>query len=115
MDNKEKVNAMLDEFTKQVGELFSDKLSEIILFGSYARGDYDSESDVDIMILMNISREEEHMYSSKLVKIMENVYDIFGYSIVLSPIVTSKDFFVEWLEVLPFYKSVALEGVKIVA
>lgn len=115
MNSKEKVNAMLTEFSKQVGELFSDKLSEIILFGSYARGDYDSESDVDIMILMNISRDEERMYSSQLVKIMENVYDIFGYSIVLSPIVTSNDFFSEWRDVLPFYRSVVSEGVKIVA
>ncbi len=115
MRNEEKVNSMLTEFSKKVVEVFDDKLSEIILFGSYARGDYDSESDVDIMILMNISRDEEHLYSHELVKIMENIYEIFGYSIVLSPIVTSSEFFREWRDVLPFYKNVANEGVRIVA
>ena len=94
MNNKEKVDAMLTEFYKQAEEVFNDKLSEVILFGSYARGDYDNESDVDIMILMNISREEEYLYFPQLVKIMENIYDIFGYSIVLSPIVTSCVFLV---------------------
>lgn len=115
MSNKEKVNSILTEFSRQVVEVFDDKLSEIILFGSYARGDYDSESDVDIMILMNISRDEEHLYSHELVKIIENIYDIFGYSLVLSPIVTSNDFFNEWKNYLPFYKNVISEGVKIVA
>lgn len=115
MSKKEKLNSMLTEFSKQVVEVFDDKLSEIILFGSYARGDYDSESDVDIMILMNISRDEEHLYSHQLVKIMENIYGVFGYSLVLSPIVTSTDFFNEWKNHLPFYKNVISEGVKIVA
>ena len=59
MSSRETVNAMLNEFTRQVKIAFGEKLSEVILFGSYARGDFDSESDVDIMILMHISRNDE--------------------------------------------------------
>lgn len=32
----------------------------VILYGSYARGDYTSDSDVDIMILVNLSEEVRH-------------------------------------------------------
>ena len=46
---------------------------------------------------------------------INNIYDKFGYSIVLSPILISYDFFNEWKNDLPFYKNVVSEGVKIVA
>jgi predicted nucleotidyltransferase len=36
-----------------------DKLYKIILFGSYARGDNDNESDIDIMVLSETSTAEE--------------------------------------------------------
>ena len=42
------LNSLLSEFLKSSKELFGEKLKDIILFGSYARGDYDDESDVDI-------------------------------------------------------------------
>ena len=113
MNNIEKVNTMIQVFSKQIKESFGDKLSEIILFGSYARGDYDGESDVDIMILMNISRNEERLYFDELVKMTEKVYDSFGYSIVFSPIVTRNEFFHEWKDALPFYRNVFSEGVRI--
>ena len=34
-------NNLLDRFVKNSRELFGEKLKEIILFGSYARGDFD--------------------------------------------------------------------------
>ena len=37
--------------------MFADNLDKVILFGSYTRGDYNSESDIDIMILLDILAE----------------------------------------------------------
>ena len=34
-------------------DLLGDMIFKIILYGSYARGDFDSESDIDIMMLFN--------------------------------------------------------------
>jgi predicted nucleotidyltransferase len=39
---------ILNELIERVRPVFGDKLKKVILFGSYARGDYDAESDVDI-------------------------------------------------------------------
>ena len=39
-------------------KVFGEKFQSVILYGSYARGDYDEESDIDIMITVDMSREE---------------------------------------------------------
>ena len=39
---------------KRLQKIFWSQLEDILLYGSYARGDYDSESDIDIMELVNM-------------------------------------------------------------
>ncbi len=46
-----------------------DKLTKIIVYGSYARGDFRENSDIDIMILVKMSDEE-----IRLVK--NDIYDL---------------------------------------
>ena len=45
------------------------KLTKVIVYGSYARGDYNSSSDVDVMILVKMSDNE-------IKKIENQVYDL---------------------------------------
>ncbi|MFQ5976423.1 MAG: nucleotidyltransferase domain-containing protein [Candidatus Hydrothermarchaeales archaeon] len=40
-------------FAKKVKELLGEKLLEIKLFGSKARGDFDEESDIDILLVID--------------------------------------------------------------
>lgn len=115
MCSKTELNGLLTEFAEGAKKIFGSKLKAVILFGSYARGDFDSESDVDIAVLANIEREEERMYSKQLIRIIGDIYEKHGYSVVLSPIVISADFFEQWKDDMPFYRNVAAEGVRIVA
>ena len=39
-------------------QLYEKQLNKIILYGSYARGDYTDESDIDIMIVLNCGPDE---------------------------------------------------------
>ena len=39
------------EYKKSLRQLYGEDLAEVILYGSYARGDYNAESDVDIAIV----------------------------------------------------------------
>lgn len=48
-------------------------LSSIILFGSCARGDYTNDSDIDIALLMNCSREESKKYNNALAQVAAEV------------------------------------------
>ena len=46
----------IDQVVKQIVERF--KPQKIILFGSYARGDYRRESDVDLLVVMDTPLRE---------------------------------------------------------
>lgn len=41
------IEQIANEYKASLRELYGDELAELILFGSYARGDYWEESDVD--------------------------------------------------------------------
>lgn len=83
----------------------------MILYGSYARGDFNPNSDVDVMILTKLSPE-------KIESIEASVFDLafdieIEYGIHISPIIKNEDHFEYWADALPFYRSVKNEGVQI--
>ena len=43
---------VLDEFKTELRRLYGDRLKDIILYGSYARGDTRDESDIDVMVVL---------------------------------------------------------------
>jgi predicted nucleotidyltransferase len=48
-----KVEHILAEAKSQLCALYPDRLKEIILFGSYARGDFQKGSDIDLLLLLD--------------------------------------------------------------
>lgn len=44
--------ALTAEFKQAMQELYGDRLANVILYGSYARGDFHAESDVDFRIVL---------------------------------------------------------------
>lgn len=105
------INNIIDKFINGVEKILGNRLKKIILYGSYARGDYNKNSDIDIMILTNLSEDEMYEY---FVKISDMAYDIEeenDFDIMLSPLVKNIDKFNYWLEALPFYMNIQKEGV----
>ena len=49
----EKVKRISTEIKKYLIESFGDKVKKVILYGSYARGDYNKDSDIDILIVVS--------------------------------------------------------------
>ena len=49
------VSIIVYRFTQELKRILGAKLSKVIVYGSYARGDYRENSDVDIMILVKMS------------------------------------------------------------
>lgn len=47
------VKRLLAELKKGLVELYGQRLKAVYLFGSYARGDYDENSDLDVMIVLS--------------------------------------------------------------
>ena len=90
-------------------ELVGDKLDKVILFGSYARGDYDHESDIDIMVLGDIPREACSDIRREIRKTLGGIE--IEHDVVLSLAVTDTGSFYKFQEDLPFYSNVLREGV----
>jgi predicted nucleotidyltransferase len=103
------LNIVLDEFTARIKSIFGNRLEKVILFGSYARGDYEKESDVDLMLLVRDGDAEIHNMDRIVINATGDI-DL-AHSLLLSPIIVNSDRFNRYVNDLPFYRSVLQEGV----
>ena len=102
------INTIISEFISGVKEILGNHLKKIILYGSYARGDY-NKSDVDIMILTDLSYEEIEKYRDDISDIS---FDIeLEKGVIISPIIKNIDKYNARVNVVPFYTNVEKEGV----
>lgn len=107
----ENIRVIVYQFSQDVKRILGDKLTKIIVYGSYARGDYRENSDVDIMILTKLSEEE-------IRAIKNDIYDLafeveMSTGIELSPIIKNEEQYEYWVDILPFYRNVRDEGVVV--
>ena len=106
-----RISTVLYQFASQLRQLLGDDLIKVILYGSYARGDFCPNSDVDLMILVKRKPEEVHLIENQ---IYDMAFDIeLETGIDISPLIKSADQFNYWVDVLPFYRNVQNEGVFI--
>lgn len=111
MCNKDTLQIVLSVISQKARETFGDALESIILFSSYARGDYDGESDIDIIILVDMSDEKLATYRRAVSTFSTDLdlqYDIFT-SIKLKDLSA----FEARKDALPFYRKILEEGIQV--
>lgn len=106
-----KIDKILNRFIVEVSKLIGNRLKKVILYGSYARGDYDKNSDIDLMILTDFDENELVEYRAKIRNIacdleLEN-------DIIISPVVRNIEKYNNRINIIPFYMNVQKEGVII--
>lgn len=103
----------LQIITKSVVEqalaLLEDKIEKIILYGSYARGDFTSESDVDIIILLNCAEEEVEPYRIMISRLASRIG--LANDVEVSLLLKTSSSFEKRKTILPFYQNIQKEGV----
>ncbi len=87
-------------------DIFGSSMKSVVLYGSVARGTETAESDVDIAIIVYDYTEEMHDKMIDLAVELELECDK-----VLSLLLIDYDNYVEWENVLPFYKNVKKDGI----
>ncbi len=105
------LDSILSEITSGAKLLYGNKLKKIVLYGSYARGDNNQESDIDVMILIDDDEEKLRQYEKQLDYLISEI----GYKYVklLSLVDISYERYNEWMDIVPYYKNINEEGVVI--
>ena len=104
------INDIMNKFAKDMKKIFGDGYRETIIYGSYARGDFEENSDIDVMILVSFSDEEICKYKDE---VSDCAFEYFmTYGVDISPIIKNVEHFNKWVEDLPYYYNVREEGVN---
>ena len=103
----------MQQFASSLKKLLGNTLDSVIVYGSYARGNYSELSDIDVMILVTLTEE-------KIKKISDEISDmafeyLMKFGVDISPVITNIDHFNYWADNLPYYRNVRDEGVKLSA
>ncbi|MCL2427440.1 MAG: nucleotidyltransferase domain-containing protein [Oscillospiraceae bacterium] len=113
MNSKKEVEIIVSALVMQLENLLADKLNSVILYGSYARGDYEEYSDIDVMILLDVPQEQVKIYRKV---IYAKVSDFeWEHDLLISPVIQSIEVFLKYKNVSGFYKNILTEGVQISA
>ena len=114
--NKTRINKKYPGLLKQltnmcidIGEIYGDVIEEIILYGSYVRGQETSESDIDIAVILRLPDTDE-LHRKMIDIVVDNELEL---EITLSVITIEEDNLNEWKSTLPFYKNLLKEGISI--
>lgn len=84
-------------------------LESAYLYGSYARGDYHGDSDVDILLTVDLSQTEISKYRMAIAEIASNLS--LEHDITVSVAVKPAEQFNRYKTILPFYQNVINEGI----
>lgn len=105
------IQDLLQQYTSELQKIYGTHLKRIILYGSYARGDFTNDSDVDIMVLVDLPDTALDAYSDALSELGFE-YNV-EHDIWMMPVVKNIDHFRYWSKAYPFYTNVQREGVTL--
>jgi predicted nucleotidyltransferase len=100
------IKGLLAELKQGLTKIYGERLKAVVLFGSYARGDYHEGSDLDVMIVLDTYKS----YWDELVRSSELASDLsLKYDITISRMIMSEE---QWKKgELPVLKNIRIEGV----
>ena len=104
------IRDVVQEFCNQIKNIFGEQLSRMIVYGSYARGDYHSDSDVDILLTVDISPEDICAYRRAVAQVSSDLS--LKHDVTISVAVKAKQQFEKYAQELPYYQNVLREGIR---
>lgn len=106
-DLKKVIHLMVEAYRS----VFGNSMVQIILYGSYARGDFTDESDLNLAAIVIGHRRE---LQQKLRRVWDISSDLeLEYGILISPAVIPYDEYVKYKEDVPYYRNISREGVNL--
>ena len=113
MQTKKEVETVVSTLALQIKTVLGNKLTSVILFGSYARGDFEEGSDVDVMVLIDAPHDSINDYWNDVADIAFELG--WEHGLLISPVIQSSEIFNKYKNASGFFKNVLVEGVSISA
>ncbi len=111
MCTENQVNNISKQVLQLYRSVYGDSIVAIYLYGSYAKGNYTDESDIDITAIVRGDRAD---LQEKLKQVWDISADIgLENDIVISPTVIPYAEYEEYKEILPYYMNIRKEGKRI--
>lgn len=107
---EEKIRAIVTQFAKEAKKIYGTALRDVILYGSCARGDFAADSDIDIMVLLDVGQEDIGEARKKIIDVSDQI-DL-EYDVVLAPVIQSWRQYNQYMTVSRFYQNIQKEGIK---
>lgn len=109
MCDKTQINKITSQMVKAYRDIYGQSIKNIVMYGSFARGDFDDESDIDFAAIVVGERQE---LQKKLEKVWDKASDIgLEHDAVVSPVVIPYEEFLEYKDKLPYYRNIDKEGI----
>ena len=109
MCDKTKLNKITSQIVEAYRDIYGPSIKNIVMYGSFARGDFDDESDIDFAAIVVGERQ---ILQKKLEKVWDKASDIgLEYDAVVSPVVIPYEEFITYKEKLPYYRNIDKEGI----
>ena len=97
MCDKTQLNKITSQIVEAYRDIYGQSIKNIVMYGSFARGDFDDESDIDF---------------AAIVVGWDKASDIgLEHDAVVSPVVIPYEEFLEYKDKLPYYRNIDKEGI----
>lgn len=102
------LNEISNEVVTYYHDVYGDSLVSVILYGSYARGDYDETSDIDIVA---IAQGDRAMLQEQLKEVWNKSFECgMNNDVIISPTVIPLEEYEQYKDKLPYYRNINKEG-----
>lgn len=108
--NEEKIQTVVTQFAREAKKIYGTALWDVILYGSCARGDFAADSDIGIMVLLDVGQEDIGEARKKIIDVSDQI-DL-EYDVVLAPVIQRWQLYQQYVEVSGVYQNVRREGVR---
>ena len=103
------LNAVHSDVIRIMQDVYGDRLDKIILYGSYARGDFHDESDIDYLVVLNDTNVSAFMEVNTIAPALYKAFSDSGIDVSVFAVSNEK----LTTSTLFFYRQVRKDGICI--